>query len=108
MIASFFIFLWYTALTMGLIVVLCAGEKERDAGSEWVITGKNNVTGSLVMYAGHGETIVENNINFKEVTGYKIRSKNNAVVIYESGLASPLFTGGPSGGLNIKEWREVK
>lgn len=77
-------------------------------GSEFAIDGKNNIIGSAVLYAGHGEILIENNIQFKEVTGYKIHSKNNAIITYESGLASPLFTGGPAGSFTVQEWREVK
>ncbi len=77
-------------------------------GSEVAINGKNNVSGSLVLYGGHGEILIENGISLKEVTGYRIHSKNNTVVTYESGLASPLFTSGPAGSLSVQSWREVK
>lgn len=77
-------------------------------GSETAIDVNNTVSGALLLFSGHGETRLSNSINIKEVSGYRIRTKNTAQVIYESGVASALFTGGPSGSLDIKEWREIK
>ena len=64
--------------------------------------------GKLLVYAGHGEINLKNDINLKEVTGYKITIQNNAQVVYESGLANLLFSSGPSGGYFVDSWKEVE
>ena len=60
------------------------------------------------MYAGHGQISIENSATLRQVTGYKIKMKNSANLIYEEGLADTLFSSGPSGGWNISTWQEVQ
>jgi hypothetical protein len=60
------------------------------------------------VYAAHGEVQLANNISLKEVTAYRIRLKNSAEVIYETGLASLLFNSGPGGGYSISSWAEIE
>jgi len=62
----------------------------------------------LLVYASHGEIDLENNIRLKQVTGYEIELKNNATVIYETGLTSSLFPPGLGGGYTITSWNEVE
>ena len=68
---------------------------------------QNSASGRMLLYAGHGEILLANNVSLKEVTGYKIHLKNFAEVIYETGLISLLFTAGPSGTFNINSWEEI-
>jgi len=51
---------------------------------------------------------MENNAILKEVSAYKIHLKNNAEVVYETGLANVLFSSGPGGGFEIKSWMEIE
>ncbi len=60
-------------------------------------------TGSVaILYAGNGLVDLNNSGQFKEITAAKIRTSNTATVSYESGLANPLFSSGPSGGWQIQ------
>lgn len=77
-------------------------------GSTSAIHLQDKAEGKLLLYAGHGEIRLENNISLKEVTGYNIHLRNSAEVIYESGLANLLFSTGPSGGFSINGWREAE
>ena len=65
----------------------------------------NNAAGAI-FYANNGGIELKNNIVAKEVTGYKVKLDNNAVIQYESGLANILFTNGPAGGWRVTSWQE--
>ncbi len=69
-----------------------------------------NNSDSLVAYANNGEIEVLNNAILREVTGYKLRLRNNAIITYESGLANLNFTGGPGASWNLVRgtWREIR
>jgi len=67
----------------------------------------NNV-GAVLVSAQNGTVHLNNNVELNEVVGNKIIIDNNAEITYVSGLASTLFTSGPSGGWNIKSWKEVE
>lgn len=90
------------------ILVVSQNNSSENNGSERAIETGNSVVGDLLLYAGHGEILLQNNIGLKEVTGYKIKLQNNAEVIYETGLASLLFKSGPAGGYAISSWQEVE
>jgi hypothetical protein len=45
--------------------------------------------------------------SIKEATGYKIRLRNSANVIYDTGLPNTLFSAGPAGGYTHLEWNEI-
>ncbi len=66
----------------------------------------NNADGAI-FYAGKGLIHLHNNVAAVELTAYKIELDNNAVVTYESGLASAQFSSGPSGGYVVRQWHEV-
>ena len=68
---------------------------------------ENNVTGAI-FYTTKSMIILENNTNVKEIIGYKVRLENNTFIRYETGLMNANFTSGPSGGWNIKSWKEVE
>jgi len=67
----------------------------------------NNVEGGI-FYTSAGLIYLHNNVDVKEVTGYKLYLDNNAVVSYETGLTIALFSSGPGGGWNIVSWREIE
>ena len=80
----------------------CGGE-ENDAG----IILDNNVTGAI-FYTTKSMIVLNNNTYVKEIIGYKVKLKNNAFIRYETGLMNANFTSGPSGGWNIKSWKETE
>jgi len=77
-------------------------------GSEDAIQMDNSSSGSVILYAPHGLISINNSATLKEVTGYKIKAKNTANIIYDTGLANTLFTSGPGGGYEIIDWREIE
>ena len=83
-------------------ILLISGKESGDG-----IIAKNSVTGALLLYAPESEISLEDSVHIKEVSGYKIRLKNSAEVAYETGLASLLFTAGPSGGYTLGGWKEI-
>ncbi|MBM3206295.1 MAG: hypothetical protein FJZ43_01605 [Candidatus Staskawiczbacteria bacterium] len=56
----------------------------------------NNATGAI-FYASAGGVELKNNVRAKEITGYKVKLNNNAIVEYETGLSDLNFTSGPGG-----------
>ncbi|MEW5907767.1 MAG: hypothetical protein AB1643_01100 [Patescibacteria group bacterium] len=89
------------------ILLVSQNNSAENGGSEAAINVQNSVSGKLLVYAAHGEIQLQNSVNLKEVTGYKIRLKNTANIIYETGLASLLFETGPGGGYNLIDWEEI-
>ncbi|HTE48856.1 MAG TPA: hypothetical protein VK675_03055, partial [Candidatus Paceibacterota bacterium] len=67
----------------------------------------NNV-GAVIVNGQNGTVHLNNNVTLNEVVGEKIIVDNSATVNYLSGFASQDFNSGPSGGWNIKSWKEVK
>ncbi len=78
---------------------------QRNNTSSTAITQSNNAS-SAILYAPEGVVEISNNATMKEVTAYKIHLSNGAVISYESGLANINFSGGPSGGWFVDEWKE--
>lgn len=65
---------------------------------------RNNQTGAAaILYAGDGMIEIAQSGNMKEVTAMKLKIAQNAVITYEVGLASTLFTSGPGGGWEISD-----
>jgi len=89
------------------ILLVSQNNSAENGGSEVAINVQNLVFGKLLVYSAHGEIQLQNNINLKEVTAYKIYLKNIATVIYETGLASLLFESGPGGAYTISDWEEI-
>jgi len=75
------------------------------SSSDTAILIDNNATGAI-FYTSAGGIELKNNISAIEVTGYKVKLDNNAVVQYESGIANLLFTSGPSAGWKVTSWEE--
>ena len=90
------------------VMFISQNRSAESGGSEVAIDVKNTVSGALLVYAGHGEILLQNNIDLKEIVAYKIRLKNTAEVIYETGIANLLFDSGPSGSYEILSWEEIE
>ena len=98
-----------TGLSGSYIALVSQNNSAETGGNEDAINAKNTANGGdLLAYAGHGNISLENSISLKGVTAYKITAKNTAEVVYTTGLASLLFSSGPSGSFVINGWREVK
>lgn len=94
--------------TDGSYVLMASQNNSSELGGAQVaIDVDNTVSGKLLVYASHGEIRLSNSVNLKEVTGYKVRLRNSANVIYETGVASLLFQSGPGGAYTISEWKEI-
>ncbi len=89
------------------ILMISQNNSAENSGSEVAINVQNSVSGKLLVYAGHGEILLQNSVNLKEVTAYRVRLKNTAIVIYETGLSSLLFQSGPGGGYTLSKWEEI-
>jgi len=89
------------------VLLISQNSSAENGNFEKAIEMNNTVNGDLLVYAGHGEILLKNNITLKEVTAYRVRLTNSAEVIYELGLANLLFMSGPGGGYEIDSWEEV-
>ncbi len=89
------------------VLLISMNTDAEDGGSEKAIDLAQSASGKVLVYASHGRVSLGNNISLKEVTGYQIDISNGAEVVYESGLMSLLFTGGPGGGYAISSWQEI-
>lgn len=94
--------------TGSYVLMISQNKSAEQGGSETAIDLKNSVDGALLVYAPHGEVLIQDSVNVKEASGYRIRLKNSAEVKYETGLANLIFTSGPSGGYTIDSWKEVE
>lgn len=79
---------------------------QKELGSNAIKTSNNSA--AAILYAGEGQIEINNSAALKEITAYKLKITNSATVTYESGLANNNFSSGPSGGWNIKSWKEIK
>ena len=75
--------------------------------SESAISVGNNA-GTVILYAPNGTISFSNNSGAKEAAGFKLSLGNNAVIVYETGLANVNFTSGPSGGYEVESWQETQ
>ncbi len=75
--------------------------------SNSAVNVKNNAIAD-VLYTSAGWILVENNDELREVTGYGIHLKNNAVITYELGLQDARFTSGPGASFELSSWKEVE
>lgn len=60
-----------------------------------------NTANSGVFYANKGIIEPGNSNTYKELTAWQIKLTNNAIINYETGLSSTLFTSGPTGGYTL-------
>lgn len=80
---------------------------EKDAPASQVVTVGNGAAGA-VYYAAGGRIRFNNTSSAKAVTAYGLDLNNNASVTYDSGLASVLFSSGPSGSYDVLYWKETE
>ena len=78
------------------------------SGSLNAIAVSNSLTGVVVLYSNHGKVQIGNSANIVAAAAYKIEMLNSAQFYYDEGLASTLFTSGPTGGWEITSWWEVE
>lgn len=90
------------------IMLLSMNESAALAGTQKAIDVAQSANGSVLVYADRGLVEIGNGIDLREVTGYKINVAQNSDVIYESGLASLLFTAGPGAGYRLNDWQQMK
>ncbi|MBI2048256.1 MAG: hypothetical protein HYT27_03900 [Parcubacteria group bacterium] len=90
------------------IVFISQNNSAESGGSERAIEIGNSANGDIVLYAGHGEILLQNTVFLREVTAYKVHLKNSAKVEYNMGLQNVLFSTGPSGGFQIIDWKEIE
>lgn len=55
-----------------------------------------------------GVIVIRNNVEVRQVTGYKIYLEQNAVINYEYGLEDASFTSGPGGSWKVASWKEIE
>jgi hypothetical protein len=91
-----------------VMMVSMNNSAETMQGGETAMDIKNSVSGDLILYAPHGDVKIRNGVNLKGLAAYAAEIKNLSVVNYESGLMSLLFSSGPGGSWNIKDWKEIK
>lgn len=77
------------------ILVLLTTYDSRTNNNKAITIG--NIGNSGVFYADKGIIDPGNNNQFKEITAWKIKLTNESIIDYETGLASILFSSGPSG-----------
>lgn len=90
------------------ILFVSQNNSAQSGGNEKAVRAENSMSGEVLVYAGHGEAHLKNNVSLREVSAYKIRLSNSAQVVYKTGLANLLFTSGPSGGYEITGWQEIQ
>ncbi|MBI2109067.1 MAG: hypothetical protein HYT93_02725 [Parcubacteria group bacterium] len=90
------------------ILFLSQNNSAELGGGEEAIEIGNSAEGDIILYAGHGEIVLQNTVFLREVTGYKVHLKNSAKVEYNMGLQNVLFSTGPSGGYEIIDWKEIE
>ena len=88
-------------------MLISRNTSSESGGANLAINIINGAAGNLLVYAPHGEIKLQNNVNMREVTSYKLTLINNSVVNYAIGLAQTLFTSGAGGSWKIKRWQEI-
>ncbi|MDP3758556.1 MAG: hypothetical protein Q8Q86_02455, partial [Candidatus Daviesbacteria bacterium] len=87
-----------TGLGNSILVLLTTYDSRTNNNSAVTI---GNVGNTGVFYADKGIIDPGNNNQFKEITAWKIKITNESIIDYETGLASILFTSGPTGGYTL-------
>ncbi len=70
-----------------------------ESGQAAIDTGNSSISG--ILYAPKGIVNLANGASFKEITAWSIALGNNAVLNYDSGFASTVFSSGPSGSFSL-------
>ncbi len=100
---------FYGSGSVGSFIFLISQNNSAElGGSVDAISMDNSSSGAVLLYASHGLISINNSATLKEVTGYKIKTRNSATIIYDTGLMSSLFDSGPGGGYEIIDWAETQ
>lgn len=92
----------------GYVVFISQNEDAENGGTNVAISIENGATGDVLVYAAHGEVLLRNNVDLKEVTAYLVHLQNSAEVKYETGLLNVNFTSGPGASFNLESWEEIE
>lgn len=87
-----------TGASSSILMVLSNYDSRTNGISAIKIT---NTANSGVFYASKGIVEPGNSNTYKELTAWQIKLTNNAIINYETGLSSTLFTSGPTGGYTL-------
>lgn len=88
------------------IMLLSENESASLGGTEPAISVSQSANGSVIVYTNNGLVDIGNGIDLRAVTGYQIDVAQNSEIIYETGLASLLFSSGPGGGYTLEDWQQ--
>jgi hypothetical protein len=100
--------LFFGAGTGSYILLISQNNDEELGGPTVAINSKQSASGDLLLYAGHGEILVEQSGQYVGITGLHIRLQNSAQIIYETGAVSLDFPAGPGGGFLVGTWKEIE
>lgn len=89
------------------IMVVSQNNSAELGGIEIAIEPKNSAN-AAIYYATHGKLLIQNSTALKEANAFAIQMKNSSTLTYESGLADVKFSSGPTGGFDVKYWKEVQ
>ena len=97
----------------GWLLFVAANKHQYNDSAHPVVYLHNNINkdepkGQSIVFSLQGFIRVEQNVKFKEVTGYGIYLANNSVIYYETGLINAGFSAGPGGGWNVNSWKEIE
>lgn len=93
--------------TAGSYLMLLSTYDSRANGEEAIDSGNSSISG--ILYAPNGIINLANGASFKEINAWKINMGNSAQLNYEEGLASLLFSSGPTGSFSaIKGTYQLK
>lgn len=90
------------------LMLLSRNNSAELGGSEKAINIKNSSGGDVLVYAGHGEILLQNYSDLTGITAYRVRLQNNTEVVYDTGIASAIFIVNPNKGYVITTWQEVE
>jgi len=65
-------------------------------------------TEAAIAYTSKGIIDIRSNSSLKEVTGFAVRLRSNAQIIYEIGLQDVSFISGPGGSWQVTSWKEIE
>ncbi len=91
--------------TGSYVMLLSRNNSAKLGGSEVAIALSQSASGAIFLYSNEGKVLVQQSSELKEVTAYKVHLQNSANVIYESGMASILFVGSPTGAWIVNDWK---
>lgn len=100
---------YYGSGTVGsYLLMVSMNESAVNGGDEKAIETRDDAHGQVIVYAPYGFIVINKHAEIKEVTGYKVEIRNDAEIVYETGVANMLFSAGPAGGYVLDKWREVQ